>query len=63
MEMRRAAGEHTHLLHSGHCHMQTVQKGTYSWDHRPDRELALQYSVQSAGCYRSLLSEKKNKTI
>lgn len=41
------------LLHSGHCHRQTVQKGTYSWDHRQGRELALQCSVQSAGCCHS----------
>lgn len=44
------------LLHSGHCHRQTVQKGTYSWGRRQGRELALQYSVQSAGRCHSLLS-------
>ena len=51
----------TYLLHSDHCHRQTVQKETYSWGRRLDRELALQCSVQSAGCCHSWQSEEKKK--
>lgn len=54
---------YTHLLHSDHCHRQTVQKETCSWGRTPGRELALQCSVQSAGCCRSWCSENSIKSI
>lgn len=53
----------THLLHSGHCHRQTVQKETCSWGRRPGHELALQCSVQSAECCHSWCSENSIKSI
>lgn len=52
-----------HLLHSDHCHRQTVQKETCNWDRRPGREPALRYSVQSAARCRSLKSEEKKGRI
>lgn len=40
-----------------------MQRETYNWGHRQGRELALQCSVQSAGCCHSWKSEKIKKII
>lgn len=48
----------TYLLHSVHCHRQTVQKATCSWGHMPTHEPALQCCGQSAECSHSSRSEE-----
>ena len=51
----------THLLHSVHCHRQTVRKATCSWGHMPEHGPALRCCGPSAGCSRNLSSEEPKK--